>query len=99
MAGEVQKYQVSQWLTEGEIKSVGGKRWTMAHGKMLLGLAAVAVVFMFGFNYFIKPNVITQLVSAVPAIVLLFFWMQKQSSEGQKFWDSIPDKEKPIDLG
>ncbi len=99
MAKNEIKYLVQQRLSESEIKSVGGKRWTMQHGKVLLILAIAAVVFMFVINGVLSSSPMNQLLSIAPAVILLLYWLQRYSDAGRKFWEEVGGKQEPIDLG
>ncbi len=98
MKKEKRKIQIMRWMTEGDIKNLGGNLWARRKAKGLVVLAILAFAWML-VGAVILEGWIGVTLSVLPILTLCLVFIIRMDKEGKKLWNSVKDKEQPVDLG
>ncbi len=99
MVKKIEKVDVLESLSVEQIKNIGTNRWFVRHLKLVIGLMFVGLALLAVVDWLWEPTPHAFNYVVLGVIVGAGLWlMWKMSQEGKKFWLSVKDQPRPIDL-
>lgn len=98
MKKEKKRVQVLRYMSEGEIKTLGGNLWMRHKAKSLIFVGILSLAWMLA-GAVLFSGWIAVLASCLPISTLCVFWIWRMDKEGKNLWNYVNGKEQPVDLG
>lgn len=98
MAKKEQKFQTTQRLSEGQIKSEGMNRWLRRRIKRQGLLFIICIAWAFAVDYLFEPSIQTKWISVAPLVFLSLISAVTAYKAGNIFLEKVKKLQEPIDL-